>query len=238
MSKSKLYLRVSYFGVSCCSFLVWLIKYLLYLRKDFSTWTTLWDVKNPQPMLRSYVLVFYMLNECHYFGTNEFLPENLVEISRFYREGNRGLYNNKSFAFIHKMNCFLDIPPQPSAIWKQDLNSNKVDDHKETFWELAYRLVLQRLESNTFCWRAVHQVKFSWKNVSSLKCSSVNIYSGAVHCRIKLRVAEHSPSKVGSEPELLSQPRGSHWVCPPSIQLREMFMSVLFLQPCMISIWR
>lgn len=43
---------------------------------------------------------------------------------------------HKSFAFIQKMNCFLDIPPQPSAIWRQDLNGNKVfiwvDDHKET----------------------------------------------------------------------------------------------------------
>lgn len=65
------------------------------------------------------------------------------------------------------MNCFLDIPTQPSAIWREDLNGNKVfmwvDDHKETFWARAFRLALQRLESNPFCWTAVHQVKFSWK---------------------------------------------------------------------------
>lgn len=74
---------------------------------------------------------------------------------------------HKFFAFIQKMNCFLDIPRQPSAIWRQDLNGSKVfiwvDDHKETFWALTFRLVLQRLESNPFCWIAVHQVKLSWK---------------------------------------------------------------------------
>lgn len=74
---------------------------------------------------------------------------------------------HKSFAFIHKINCFLDIPTQSSALWRQDWNGNKVfiwvDDHKETFWALAFRLVLQRRESNPFCWIAVHQVKSSWK---------------------------------------------------------------------------
>lgn len=74
---------------------------------------------------------------------------------------------HKSFAFIHKMNCFLDIPTQPSATWREDLNGNKVfmwvDDHKETSWARAFRLALQRLESSPFCWTAVHQVKFSWK---------------------------------------------------------------------------
>lgn len=74
---------------------------------------------------------------------------------------------HKSFAFIHKTNCFLDVPTRSLAIWRQDLNGNKifiwVDDHKETFWALAFRLDLQRLESNPFCWIAVHQVKCSWK---------------------------------------------------------------------------
>lgn len=141
---------------------------------------------------------------------------------------------HKSFAFIHKMNCFLDIPTHPSAIWRQDLNGNKifiwVDDHKETFWALD----LQRLLSNPFYWIAVHQVKFSWK-MFSLWNWVVSTYILEQCFTEGKRVAEHSPSKMGSDPKLPSQLRCSHWGCPPSIQLREMFASVLFLQPYLIA---
>lgn len=107
-------------------------------------------------------------------------------------------------------------------------------DYKETFWAWAFRLVLQRLESNPFCWIAVHQVKFSWK-MFPLWNSVVSTYVLEQCIAERNWVAEHSPSKVGSEAKLQSQARGSHWGCPPSIQLRETFMSVLFLQPYMIA---